>query len=99
MKRESGVMEHPDLANGKTKQMRPLLLAAIMLLSIIVVSVHAVGGMLLLKTGFGAISLHNPIAYVLIGLSLVFGVFKLRHVVGFMHRKERRERAGKVRKQ
>src|SRR6266496_3523478 len=98
IKQEAGVMEHHDLANRETKKLRPLLLVAIMLLSIIVISLHAVGGILLLKTGLGSFSLHNPIVYVLIGLSLVVAVFKLKHVVGFIHRKEKREGAGKVRK-
>jgi hydrogenase-4 membrane subunit HyfE len=98
MKRVSGAMEHQDLANGETKKMRPLLPIAILLLSIIVVSLHAVGGIVLLKTGLGTFSLHNPIAYVLIGLSLIVAVFKLKHMVGVMHRREKREGAGKVRK-
>jgi hydrogenase-4 membrane subunit HyfE len=97
MKRESGVMEH-DLANAETKKMRPLLLVASMLLIVLVVSLHAFGGILLLKTGLGGFSVHNPIAYVLNGLCLVFAVFTLRHVVGFMHRKEKRESARDVRK-
>ena len=81
----------------RSKKMRPLLLLAIVLLSIIVVSLHAVGGIILLKTGLGGFSLHNPIAYVLIGLSLVVAVFKLKHAVGVMHR--RQAGAGKVRRE
>jgi len=98
MKRESGIIEHYHLANGETKKMWLLLPVASMLLIIIVVSLHAVGGILLLKTGLAGFSVHNPIAYVLIGLCLVFAVFKLRHVVGFMHRKDEREGARDVRK-
>ncbi len=90
-------MEHHDLASGETKKMRLLLSVAILLLSIIVLSLHAVGGIVLLKAGLGGFSVHNPIAYVLIGLSLVVAVFKLKHMVGVMHRKEKREGAGKVR--
>jgi uncharacterized membrane protein YuzA (DUF378 family) len=97
MKRESGSMEHHDLASGETKKMRLLLPVAILLLSISVLSLHAVGGIVLLKAGLGGFSVHNPIAYVLIGLSLVVAVFKLKHMVGVMHRKEKREGAGKVR--
>jgi hydrogenase-4 membrane subunit HyfE len=98
VKREAGVMEHPDLANGKSTRMRPLLPIAILLLSIIVISLHGVGGFVLLKAGLGGLSLHDPLAYVLIGLFLVLAVLKLKHVVGFMHRKEKREDAGKARK-
>jgi hypothetical protein len=98
LKRESGIMEHHDLANAETKKLRLLLPIAIMLLIIIAVSLHAVGGFLLLKTGLDGFPVHNPIAYILIGLSLVFAVFKLKHVVGFIHRKEKRDGAGKVRK-
>jgi hypothetical protein len=97
MKRGSGIMEH-DLANAETKKIWLLLLVASILLIIIVVSLHAVGGILLLKTGLAGFSVHNPIAYVLIGLSLVFAVFKLKYVVGFMHRKEKREGARDIRK-
>ena len=70
-----------------SKQMRPLLLVAMILLSIIVVSLHAVGGMVLLETGLGGFSLYRPITYVAIGLFLVFTVFKLKHLVGVIRRK------------
>ncbi|HEU5101184.1 MAG TPA: hypothetical protein VFU22_19305 [Roseiflexaceae bacterium] len=89
IKRKSGLLAHNDLANHGTKRLRPLLLAAMILLSIIILSLHAVGGIVLLKTGFGAFSLHNPIAYLLIGLSLIIALFKLNHVVGFMRRRKR----------
>jgi hypothetical protein len=63
-------------------------------LSITVVGLHAVGGLVLLKTGLEGLSLQGPLAYVVIGLMLVFAVLKLKHVVGAMHRKEKREDAG-----
>ena len=72
--------------------MRLLLLVASMLLIIIVVGLHAVGGIVLLKTGLGDFSVHNPLGYILIGLSLVFAVFKLKHIVGVIHRKNKGER-------
>ena len=98
MKREPCAMEHADLANRETRKLRPLLLAAMIVLSITVIGLHAVGGMLLLKTNLGGLSIDNPLAYVLIGLALVVAVLKLKHVVGFMHRKEKREDTGKARK-
>jgi hypothetical protein len=74
--------------------LRPLLLPAIIVLSITVVGLHVVGGLVLLKTGLSGLSLQGPLAYVVIGLMLVFAVLKLTHVVGAMHRKEKREDAG-----
>src|SRR5262245_50630069 len=90
IKRESGITELDHPANRETKKLRLLLPAAIILLMIVAISLHAVGGMLLLQTGLAGFSIHNPIAYILIGVSLVFAVFKLKHVVGFIHRKEKR---------
>jgi hypothetical protein len=98
MKRGSGAIERHDLANGSTKNMRPFLPFAMLLLSIIIMSLHAAGGIVLLRTGLGGYSLHNPLAYVLIGVSLVVAVFKLKHMMGFMRRKEKSEGAGNVRK-
>jgi hypothetical protein len=71
------------------KRMRPFLLVAMVLLIIIVVSLHAVGAISFSKTGFGAFSLNNPIFYVLIGLFLAFVPFKLKHLLGLLHRKEK----------
>ena len=58
--REPGGMEPHDYVNRATKKRRPVLLAAIILLSILVVSLHALGGMLLLKTGLGESNHYNP---------------------------------------
>ena len=91
-------MEHPELVNGQTKNMLSLLPTAGLLLSILVISLHAASGIVLLNTGLNGFSLHNPLAYVLIGVSLVVAVFKLKHMVGFMRRKEKREGAGNARK-
>ena len=63
-------------------------------LSITVVGLHVVGGLVLLRTGLEGFSLPGPLAYVVIGLFAVVAVFKLKHVVGAMHRKEKREDAG-----
>lgn len=76
MKRESGDRER----HSETKPLRPALLAAIILLVVLLVGVHVVGGMLLLRSGLGSLSLENPIAYGLLGLVLVTVVFKLRHM-------------------
>jgi hypothetical protein len=46
-----------------------------------------------LRTGLGGFSLPGPVAYVVIGLFIVIAVLKLTHVVGAMHRKEKREDA------
>jgi hypothetical protein len=69
-------------------------LAILTVLGITVVGLHAVGGFLLLKTGLGGLSLPGSLAYVLGGLMLVFAVLKLKHVVGVMHREEKRKGAG-----
>jgi ferredoxin-NADP reductase len=88
------IMGHHDLANSKTKRLQPLLLVAIVLMIIVAVSLHAVGGIFLLETGFGAFSLHNPISYVMVGMFFVIAMFKLKHLVGFMRR--RRAAAGRA---
>jgi uncharacterized membrane protein YuzA (DUF378 family) len=92
VKRESGIIGRHDPVNRETKKKRPLLLVGMIVLSIIAISAHAIGGIFLFRTGLGSLSLHNPIVYVLIGLAVVFAVFKLRHVASFMHRREK-ERA------
>lgn len=66
-------------------RMRPLLLVAIVLLIIVAVSLHVVGAMFLFKGGFDARSLDNPLSYVLIGLFVVFAIFKLTYLLGHMH--------------
>jgi hydrogenase-4 membrane subunit HyfE len=87
-------MEHRGLTNRATKKLRPLLLAAMIVLSIAVVGLHVVGGFALLKTGMSGLSLRDPLAYVMIGLFAVVAILKLTHIVGVMHRKEKREDAG-----
>jgi hypothetical protein len=94
VQRASGVTEHPDLVHRARKRWRPLLLAAVIVLSIAVAGLHVVGGLVLLKTGLGGLSLQGPLAYIVIGLMLVVAVLKLTHVVGMMHRKEKREDLG-----
>src|SRR4051794_13946790 len=97
-RKEDSMAEDTDTVHGRSllshvrfsKKMRPLLLVAMIVLSIIVVSLHAVGGMVLLETGLGGFS-HSPIAYVAIGLFLVVTVFKLKHLVGDIHRKRKTE--------
>ena len=92
--RASGGMEHRGLTNRATKKLRPLLLATMIVLSIAVVGLHVIGGFALLKTGMSGLSLRDPLAYVMIGLFAVVAILKLTHVVGVMHRKEKREDAG-----
>ena len=77
------------MTHSNKKRMRPLLLVATVVMIIIAVNLHAVGAILLSKTGFGVFSLSNPISYVLIGLFFVAAMFKLKHLLGFMHRKEK----------
>jgi len=77
------------MTHSNKKRMRPLLLVATVVMIIVAVSLHAVGAVLLSQTGFGAFSLNNPISYVLIGLFFVVAMFKLKHLFGFMHRKEK----------
>src|SRR5262245_18403244 len=95
MKRESGGTQYHDRVHGEAKRMRLFLPIVGLLLGIVVISLHAAGGLFLLKTGLDGFSLHNPLASVLIGLSLVLAVFKLKHVV-VMHTKQKTEGAGKA---
>jgi hypothetical protein len=88
-KRGPGDPEHHDRSIGEPKERRLLLLAALLVLIISAVSLHVVGGVFLMKAGLGMFSFRNPIALVLIGLSLVVGVFKLKHIVGLLHWKRK----------
>jgi ferredoxin-NADP reductase len=63
-------------------------LIAIVVMIIGAVLLHATAVISLSITGLGASLLHNPISYVMIGLMLVV-MFKLKHVLGFKHRKEK----------
>ena len=94
VQRASGVTEHPDLVHRAGGRLRPLLLPTMIVLSITVVGLHVVGGLVLLKTGLSGLSLQGPLVYVVLGLFIVVAVLKLTHVVGVMHRKEKREDAG-----
>src|SRR5438105_14039402 len=69
-KRGPGDPEHHDRSIGEPKERRLLLLAALLVLIISAVSLHLVGGVFLMKAGLGMFSFRNPIALVLIGLSL-----------------------------
>ena len=89
-----GDIEHRGHANRAATKLRPLFLPGIIVLSITVVGLHVVGGLVLLKTGLSGLALQSPLAYVVIGLMLVVAVLKLTHVVGMMHRKEKRKDAG-----
>ena len=86
---QHGPMGQHDMTHSKKKRMRPLLLVAIVLMIIVAINLHAVGAIFLSKTGSGAFSLNNPIFYVLIGLFFAFVLFKLKHVLGLLHRKEK----------
>ena len=89
MSREAGVLERHDRVIRATKQLRSRVLAALIALSVIIVSLHAVGGLFLLKIGLDGFSLPNPIVAVLVGLSVLVAVLKLAHVAGLVHRKEK----------
>jgi ferredoxin-NADP reductase len=86
---QDGPMGQHDMTHSNKKRMRPLLLVAMVLLIIVVVSLHAVGAISLSKTSFGAFSLNNSIFYVLIGLFFAFVLFKFKHLLGLLHRKEK----------
>jgi len=86
---QHGPMGQQDMTHTNKKRMRPLLLVAMVLLIIVVVNLHAVSAIFLSTTGFGAFSLNNPIIYVLIGVFLVFVLFKFRHLLGLLHRKKK----------
>ncbi len=75
--------------NSMFQRMRPLLIVAMVLLIIGAASLHAVGAIFLSKIDFGAFSLNNPIFYVVIGLLFILAMFKLKHLLGFLHRKEK----------
>ena len=68
---------------------RPVLLVAIVLVILVVVILHVGAAISLVKSGLGESFLTNPIFYVMIGLMLVVAPFKLKHFLGFMHRKKK----------
>lgn len=55
-----------------------------------VVILHAVAAIFLAKTAGGASSLNNAIFYALIGLFVVFALFKLKYLLGSLRRKVKR---------
>ena len=63
-------------------------LNAIVLIVIVAVILHAAVAISLFKTGLAASLLKNPLSYLMIGLMLVI-MFKLKYLLGFMHRKEK----------
>jgi hypothetical protein len=87
--RSSGTLDQHDPGNHGTKRLRPLGLAAIILLSIVILSLHAIGGVVLLKIGPGAFSWRSPIADLLIGFVFIIALFKLKYVVSFLRRRKR----------
>src|SRR5712692_4684555 len=68
---------------------RPVLLVAIVLAILVVVILHVGAAISLVKSGLGESLLTTPIFYVMIGLMLVVAPFKVKHVMGFMHRKKK----------
>lgn len=74
----------------KNKRIGAFLLIAVVCLIIFMIGAHVFGAVLLSNAVIGALSLHSPILYVLIGL--VIGaviLFKFKHMLGHLHtRKE-----------
>lgn len=62
------------------------ILIAIGLIILAVVIGHILVGTSLLKSGFDASILTNPIFYLMIALMIVIVPFKLKHLLGFLHR-------------
>src|SRR5258708_23985068 len=87
-----GHMGHQDVTPSSNKRMRPLPVVPIMLM--IMVALHILAAIFLSKTGSGAFSFNNPMSYGMIGLLVVFGISKLKHVLGFIRRKEKQSARG-----
>lgn len=85
---QQGSTGRHDATHSK-KRMRPLLIVALVLMIIVAVNLHAVGIIFLSKIDFGAFSLNNPIFSAVIGLFFAFALFKLKHVLSFLHRKKK----------
>lgn len=70
-------------------RMNHVLFATIALAIVAVVILHVAVATSIFKSDLGAFLINNPIAYVMIGLMLVIVPFKLKHILGFMHWKEK----------
>ena len=87
-----GHMGHQYGIHSRTQRMRPLPVVPIML--IIMIALHILATIFLSKTGSSAFSFNNPMSYGMVGLLLVFAIFKLKHVLGFIRRKEKQSARG-----
>ncbi len=81
-------MDHGDEARSTNKGMR--FLPIIPLVLILVVVLHIFAAVFLAKTGSDTFSFSNPLTYGMVGLLLVFAVTKLKHIWGFMRRKDKK---------
>lgn len=81
------IVSGSDRARSLATRRHPLVLAGGALAIIAAIGLHAVGGMAVLKAGFGGFSLHSPLSYVMIGLLLGVGVLKLTYLLAFLQRK------------
>lgn len=81
-------MHRINQTHGATNHKRKshVILAAIALVILAVVILHAAAATSLFKSGFDISILKNPIFFFLIVLMLVIVPFKLKHLWGFMHR-------------
>ena len=66
---------------------RPPWRVALVVLLIAGVGLHAIGVIVVSKVGLGIVSPNSPILYILIGVVLAGVLFKLKHVVGMLHRR------------
>ena len=67
---------------AKTNRMRLIRLAGIVLLTVVVVNLHAVGAIWLTKTGLGAIGSSHPFVAIMIGALVLLAMFAIKHWFG-----------------
>jgi hypothetical protein len=82
-----GHIVHQNVTHARNKKMKLFLVVPIVVM--IMVTLHILGALFLSTTGSSAFSFSNPISYIMIGLLLVFAVFKLKHLLGLIRRKEK----------
>jgi len=82
-----GHVGHQDVTHSKNKGTKSFPVVPILLT--IMVVLHILAAIVLSKTASGAFSFNNAMSYGMIGLLVVFVMSKLKHVLGFMRRKEK----------
>lgn len=78
--------QHDHVTHHHSLRIRPLIVIPVVI--VIMVALHLIGAVFLSKTGTDALPLNTPIAYIIFVLLVVFAIFKLRHLVAFVRKKD-----------